>query len=114
MLKIFSISDDGANFALNEDSLMDMETESYTICSNQVDTIAYGGPDKKAYIQKVSIKEEDNEETLDREEATIAMVFDTPVCKLEFINGGAHLLGISEDAFVQIMNVETSKVSSSL
>ena len=113
MLKIFSISDDGTKFALNEDSLMDMESESYTICSNQVDTISYGGPDKKAYLQKISLKE-DNEENLEREEATIAMVFDTPVSKLEFVNGGAHLLGISEDAFVQIMDVETSKVTSSL
>ena len=112
MLKIFSISDDGANFTLNEDSLQDMETESFTICSNQVDTIAFGGPDKKAYIQKIALK--DDEEALECEEPTLAMAFDTPVSKLEFVNGGANLVGIAEDAFVQIMDVESSKVVSSL
>ena len=89
-----------------------MDGETFTICSNQVDTIAYGGVDKKAYIQKVSMKEEHTQEDLIRDEAMLAMTFDTPVTKLEFCNGGAHLLGISEDSFVQIMDVETQKVTS--
>ena len=114
MLKIFSISDDGAKFSLNEDSLMDMDDPTFTICSNQVDSIAYGGSDKKAYLQKVSIKEDNSEEDLIREDPVLAITFDTPVRKLEFCNGGAHLLGISEDSYVQIMDVETLKVFSSL
>ena len=62
----------------------------------------------------MALKEDSGDEDLIREDATLAMTFDTPVAKLEFCNGGAHLLGISEDAFVQIMDVETLKVSSSL
>ena len=88
-----------------------MDGETHTICSNQVDTIAFGGVDKKAYLQKVSMKEENSQEDLIRDEPTIAMSFDTPATKLEFCNGGAHLLGISEDLFVQIMDVETMKVT---
>ena len=50
MLKIFSIHDDGGKLTLSEDSLMDLDGETFTICSNQVDTIAFGGSDKKAHI----------------------------------------------------------------
>ena len=34
MLKLFSIGDDGAKYSLNEESLHDLEEETFTICSN--------------------------------------------------------------------------------
>ena len=57
------------------------------------------------------MKEESTQDDLIREEPILAMSFDTPAIKLEFCNGGAHLLGISEDSYVQIMDVETMKVT---
>ena len=43
MLKLFSIDDDGAKYSLTEESLQDLDEETFTICSNQVDLIAFGG-----------------------------------------------------------------------
>ena len=77
-----------------------------------MDTIAIGGDDKKAYLQKVEYVEEDGTIKLaEPVEKEIAMCFDTPVMKLQFCAGG-KLLGVSQDSHVQIMDIETKKVSS--
>ena len=41
----------------------------------------------------------------------LAMCFDSPVRKLEFCAGGGQLLGVAEDAHVQMMDTETKKVT---
>jgi len=46
MMKVFQISEEG----LVEESLIDMYGETYTIASNQVDKIAYGGSSCKVYV----------------------------------------------------------------
>ena len=67
MLKLFSIGDDGAKYSLNEESLHDLEEETFTICSNQVDTIAFGGSDNKVHTQKITVKSDEEADDLDRE-----------------------------------------------
>ena len=111
MLKLFSIDDDGAKYALTEDSLQDLDGETFTICSNQLDTLAFGGSDNKVYTQKVNLVEDEDADDLEREFPALAMSFDTPVNQVQFCNSGQYLLGFSEDKIVQIMNLETQKVS---
>ena len=67
MLKLFSIGDDGAKYSLNEESLHDLDEETFTICSNQVDTIAFGGSDNKVHTQKITVKSDEEADDLDRE-----------------------------------------------
>ena len=100
MLKLFSIGDDGAKYSLNEESLHDLEEETFTICSNQVDTIAFGGSDNKVHTQKITVKSDEEADDLDREQPALAMSFDSPVTNVQFVNGGSHLLSVSEDKFV--------------
>ena len=42
----------------------------------------------------------------------MALKFDTSVSKLEYCANGTKLLGISEDSHVQLLDVETMKVTS--
>ena len=100
MLKLFSIGDDGAKYSLNEESLHDLEEETFTICSNQVDTIAFGGSDNKVHTQKITVKSDEEADDLDREQPALAMSSDSPVTSVQFVNGGSHLLSVSEDKFV--------------
>jgi hypothetical protein len=92
MMKVFQVSEEG----LVEESLIDMDGETFTIASNQVDKIAYGGSSNKVYVQSVETDGEDGE-ALKRGEAYLAMSFNSSVTKVEFI-GGKHLLAISEDS----------------
>ena len=106
MLKVFAT---GAELKEQEEPI-DLSDEIFTICADQVDTIAVGGEDKKAYLYKVELNE-DGTYKLAEGEKEIAMCFDTPVMKLEFQAGG-KLLGVSQDSHVQVMDTETQKVTS--
>lgn len=105
-MKVFNLTE--GSIADNGEPL-DLEAEIFTICSDQVDTIAVGGDDKKAYLHKI----ESNEDGTLRLEGDreLAMCFDTPVMKLEYCAGG-KLLAVSQDSHVQIMDTETKKVTS--
>ena len=106
-------------FSLTEGSIaesgepLDLEAEIFTICSNQVDSVAVGGDDKKAYLHQIEEKDDGTLKLVvegdDNKE--IAMCFDSPVMKLEYCAGG-KLLGVSQDSHVQIMDTETKKVTS--
>jgi hypothetical protein len=106
MMKVFSVASDDV---LNEESLIDLPDETFAIASNNVDKIAYGGSDKKVFIQKVEVDSEDAQ-NLKRSDASLAMAFDSNVSKVQFI-GGKYLLALSEDSHAQMMNLETEKVT---
>ena len=90
---------------------LDLEGEIFTICSDQVDTIAVGGDDKKAYLHKIESNEDGTLQLAAEGDKEIAMCFDSPVMKLQYCAGG-KLLGVSQDSHVQIMDTETKKVTS--
>ena len=47
IMKVFSLTE--GSIAESGEPL-DLEAEIFTICSNQVDSVAVGGDDKKAYL----------------------------------------------------------------
>ena len=55
MMKVFTGAEDGT---LVEETLIDLEGETFALSSNQVDRIAYGGTDRKVYLEKVSVNED--------------------------------------------------------
>jgi WD40 repeat protein len=71
--------------------------------------MAYGGQDKKVYIQDV---EEDSQEgqSINRSEPRLAMAFNSKVTKIQFV-GGKYLLALSEDCTAQMMDIDTEKVT---
>ena len=73
--------------------------------------IAFGGDDKKVYLQRVSVLDETLQLVEGEGGRELAMCFDSPVRKLEFCAGGGQLLGVAEDAHVQMMDTETKKVT---
>lgn len=70
--------------------------ENFSIASNNIDKIAFGGVSKKVFIQDIAIK---NDELQFEGESKLAMQFDSSVTKVEFV-GAKHLLGLSEDSSV--------------
>ena len=108
IMKVFAVTPETATIAEHGEPL-DLEGETFAVSSNQVDTIAIGGQDNKAYLQKVEVEEDGTFKLLDSNK-DIAMCFDSPVTKLEFYTGG-KLLGVSEDCHVQILDTETNKVT---
>ena len=109
MMKAFNMTSEGA-IAENGEPL-DLEAEIYTISSNQVDSVAVGGDDKKAYVYRVEEKDDGTLRLASDGDKELAMCFDSPVMKLEYHPGG-KLLGVSQDSHVQILDTETSKVTS--
>ena len=73
---------------------LDLEDEIFTITSNQVDSIAVGGEEKKVYLHKLEENEDGTLKLAGTESKELAMCFDTPVMKLEYCAGG-KLLGVS-------------------
>ena len=102
VLKVFDIAQDG----LVEKQIIEMIDENYALATNGVDKIAFGGIAKKVFLQAVSVNSEGE---LQFDENTLAMQFDSPVTKLEFV-GAQHLLAVSEDSSVQLMDLESGKV----
>ena len=87
----------------------DLEEETFALCSDQVGQIAVGGVEKKVILHKV--RSENGTYNLDSGSEELAMCFDTPVTNLEYYAGG-KLLGIAQDSHVQMMDIETKKVTS--
>jgi len=52
MMKVFTVEsiDGEKQLGLTEETLIDLDGETYSLCSNQVDKLAFGGDDKRAYI----------------------------------------------------------------
>ena len=96
-MKAFSMTSDGA-IAENGEPL-DLEAEIYTISSNQVDSVAVGGDDKKAYLHTIEEKDDGTLKLDPVADKELAMCFDSPVMKLEYYPGG-KLLGVSQDSHV--------------
>ena len=71
--------------------------------------IAVGGVEKQVTLYKVNT--EDGSYDLDQGSRELAMCFDSPVTKLEYYAGG-KILGVAQDNHVQLMDVETKKVTS--
>ena len=91
-MKVFTLTSEGSTAESGEP--LDLEAECFTISSNQVDLIAVGGDDKKAYLHRVEEDERDDGTLKLTGDKEIAMCFDTPVMKLEYCSGG-KLLGVS-------------------
>ena len=92
---------------LVEKQVIEMTDENYALATNNLDKIAFGGIDKKVYLQAVAL-------TADHQlqfegELQLAMQFDSAVTKVQFV-GAKHVLAVSEDAAGQIMDLETGKV----
>ena len=94
MMKVFTA--EGGDGTLVEETLIDLEGETFALSSNQVDRIAYGGPDGKVYLEKVSVSEDQG---IIRDEPFLAMSFNSCIQKVQFV-GGKHLLGVAEDSQV--------------
>lgn len=96
-MKVFSVEVDAKTIAEVGEPI-DLEGETFTVASDQVDTIAIAGEDKKVYLCKAEIQDDGN---LKLDEATkeIAMCFDTAVMKIQFYPGG-KLLGVAQDSHV--------------
>jgi len=109
IMKVFTVGADAKTLEECGDPI-DLEGETFTISSDQVDTIAIGGDDKKVYLYKLKAHD-DGTLTLDEASKDIAMCFDTPVMKVEFCAGG-KLLAVAQDSHVQVMDTETKKVTS--
>lgn len=105
VMKVHDLSDG----TLVEKQIIEMTDENYALATNNLDKIAFGGIEKKVYLQTVSL---DADQQLQLEgELNLAMQFDSSVTKLEFV-GAKHLLAVSEDSAVQIMDLESGKVQS--
>ncbi len=83
-----------------------MTDENYALATNNLDKIAFGGIERKVYLQQVALQDDS---LVFEGELQLAMQFNSPVTKLEFV-GAKHLLGISEDTFVQLLDLESGKV----
>ena len=108
MAKMFTFTAELSPQELGEP--IDFDDETFAISSNQVDSVATGGADKKVHVQKV-VEDEDDVLKFDEGSKELAMCFDSGVYRLEFCAGG-KLLGISNDSHVQLMDSETKKVTS--
>lgn len=53
-MKVFSVSEDAKTIAEVGEPI-DLEGETFTVASDQVDTIAIAGEDKKVYLCKTEI-----------------------------------------------------------
>lgn len=82
-----------------------MQDENYALATNNLDKIAYGGADKKVYLQNVIF---DNDLLKFDGDHTLAMQFNSPITRLEFV-GAKHLLATSEDSVVQLLDMESGK-----
>jgi len=82
-----------------------MQDENYALATNNLDKIAYGGADKKVYLQNVNF---DNDLLKFDGDHTLAMQFNSPITRLEFV-GAKHLLATSEDSVVQLLDMESGK-----
>ena len=88
------------------------EVEATALCSNGSDSIVFGGTNNEATIQKIEVGE-DGQVAYDKSEAQpVALKFDTSVTKLEYCANGSKLLGVSQDSHVQLLDVESMKVTS--
>ena len=74
--------------------LIDHDDEMYALCSNGTDSVVFGGKDKQANIWKIQSGSED-ELKFDKTEKTLAMMFDSPVMRLEYYPGLGKVLGVS-------------------
>ena len=108
MLKFFGVSTDQA--PQEEGAPTDLDGQTFAIASDQVGQIAVGGDEKQVHLYRVD-SHEDGSCTLGEGSAELAMCFDSPVTKLEYYAGG-KLLGVSEDSHVQLMDIESKKVTS--
>ena len=70
-MKVFSIDylEDGSPMGLTEETLIDLSGETFALCSNQVDRIAFGGSDKQVFTQAIKLNDEatDSSEIIVRE-----------------------------------------------
>lgn len=107
MLKIYDVSLDQKPMENGDPT--DLEGETFAICSDQVGQIAVGGVEKQVSLYQVN--SEEGTYDLDQGSKELAICFDSPVTKLEYYAGG-KILGVAQDNHVQLMDVETKKVTS--
>ena len=95
MMKVFDLPSESLN-ELTETQLIDMSGENFTIATNNIDKIAFGGSDKMVYVVAVALDNVTNQLKLEGDQ-TIGMVFNSSITKVEFI-GAKYLLALSEDS----------------
>ena len=91
--------------------LIDHDDEMYALCSNGADAVVFGGKDKQANIWKIQSGSADDELKFEKTEKTLAMMFDSPVMCLEYYFSLGKVLGVSQDSFVSVYDVEKGKVT---
>lgn len=90
---------------------IDLEGPVYAISSDNVGTVALGGEEKKAQLYEFRTLANGTCQFVEGSQE-LAMCFESVVTKLEYCGGGAKLLGVSQDSYVKLMDVETKKVTS--
>lgn len=105
-MKVFDVESDST---LREKQIVDMTGENSAIATNNIDKIAFGGLDKKVYLQNVELDKDG--QLVFNGELQLAMQFDSQVTGLEFV-GAKYLLARSEDTSVQLMDLDSGKVKS--
>ena len=91
--------------------LIDHDDEMFALCSNSADAVVFGGKDKQANIWKIQSGTADDELKFDKTEKTLAMMFDSPVMCLKYYPSLNKVLGVSQDSFVSVYDVEKGKVT---
>ena len=107
MMKTFELPTP-ENEDLAEFQLIELSAENFTIATNNVDKIAFGGADKMVVVHSFVQEQGENGKYLAKIEGDpfIGMMFNSAVQKIEFF-GANQLLAISEDSTAKVVDLDT-------
>jgi WD40 repeat protein len=111
MMKTFELPTP-ENDELTELQLIEMSAENFTIATNNVDKIAFGGAEKMVVVHSFVQEQGENGKYLAKIEGDpfIGLIFNSAVQKIEFF-GANQLLAISEDSTAKVVDLETGKMT---
>ena len=111
MMKTFELPTP-ENEDLAELQLIELSAENFTIATNNVDKIAFGGADKMVFVHSFVQEQGENGKYLAKIEGDpfIGMMFNSAVQKIEFF-GANQLLAISEDSTAKVVDLDTGKMT---
>ena len=99
------------NDELVELQLIEQSAENFTIATNNVDKIAFGGAEKMVVVHNFTQEPTESGKFLAKIEGDpfIGLVFNSAVKKIEFF-GANQLLAISEDSTAKVVDLKTGKM----
>ncbi len=103
-MNIYQIENSGQTKKLKNVDKIDLPSEIYAIASNSIDRVAIGGESNKVDIHLV------NQGSIKLDMPELAMQFESPIQRLQWV-GGRYVVAYSEnDSEVQIFNTENESV----